>query len=225
MNEINFWGKKFVNSKGYKFVLGESQYAHRFGGHNWNLPICKNCNTEYHQLITLDLSDPSLEFLGMDKNNELPLISCLNCSSWWEYQSYKIDFENNKIELVDVVDEFNEIQDEEDKFSLVFPERKMSLVPLEEKEKPITEELYYEILDSLGEEYICRVGGIPVFMTEEISDSCPSCGDKLTFIAQIAPAPYDDYNVLDGVEFFFGDGVLYFYYCKKCQTMHVITQA
>lgn len=226
MKEANsLWGKKYLMSKGYKLRLGESSYMHRFGGHNWKLPECKNCNTEYHQLVTLDLSDPILAFLKLDSEYELPLISCLNCSSWWEYQSYKIDFKNKKVELVEVIDDFNEIQDEEDKFPLIFPQKQMCLVPLEKNEKPITEDLYEEIIDGFGEEYICRVGGKPIFVTESISERCPLCGRKMNFVAQIVPTPYDNYDALEGIDFFFGDGVIYYYYCNKCQTMHVITQA
>lgn len=218
------YGREYKKAKGYKLLLGESDFEHKFGGHTWNLPLCQNCDTEYHQLITLDLRDPKLKYLGLENKEEFPLISCLNCSSWWELETYKIDFENKSVELQSVVDDLHEIQEDEDKFPLFFPERKLTLEELDESEFPLNEDQYYDLLDCLGEEYICRLGDKPLFLTEVINEKCITCGGELTFIAEITPAPFGDEDVLNGVNFYFGEGVLYYYYCHKCNTVHVFPQ-
>lgn len=91
----------------------------------------------------MDLNDLQLKGLLDEDTEEFPLISCLNGSSWWEYQCFAIDFKEKKVNLLDAVDAFHECQDEEDKLPLVFPERAMKLVPLDDSEKPVNSTCIY----------------------------------------------------------------------------------
>lgn len=218
------YGKQYRDITGYKLVLGDSQYGHKFGGHDWKLPNCDNCAGEYQQLIVLDLKEPGLNAIINSEATQLPLISCLNCSSWWEYQCFKIDFLKKEISLLDAYDEFHECLPDDCKFPGVFQERKLQLTELTLEKKPIDEEQYYDLIDSLGEASICRVLGRPLFVTEYIEPVCPICSSKMNFIAQIAPTPPENTTTLDGVDFYFGEGVLYYYYCDECKTMQVFTQ-
>lgn len=75
---------------GYKVVQGKSQYNHMFGGCKWTVPKCDICGHPYHQIFTFDLNDPKLKDLKMYGIEEIPLISCLNCSNSWETQIFRI---------------------------------------------------------------------------------------------------------------------------------------
>ena len=77
------YGEHWKNKTGYKVLKGKGDFDHKFGGNDWNIPLCKNCNTPYHQILSLDLRDPKLKSIMGICDKELPLISCLNCSSGW----------------------------------------------------------------------------------------------------------------------------------------------
>ncbi len=84
-------------SIGYRVVKGFEKFNHFFGDETWNLPICPNCNTKLHQILTFDLQDDRLSELRDSELNELPLVSCLNCSLAWEHQYFKIIPEQKKL--------------------------------------------------------------------------------------------------------------------------------
>ncbi|WP_053956047.1 hypothetical protein [Inediibacterium massiliense] len=90
--------------KGFKVVQGELIYKHRFGDRTWKIPKCENCHELYHPIFTFDLNDPKLKDIKIDDLNELPLISCLNCSTAWEQQIFKIDAKNKEVKILSTRD-------------------------------------------------------------------------------------------------------------------------
>ncbi|WP_053956048.1 hypothetical protein [Inediibacterium massiliense] len=59
---------------------------------------------------------------------------------------------------------------------------------------PIDSDLYYSILDALGEKYICRLLGAPTYMKFPINRECPVCKKEMQYIATIGSQSYDAEN-------------------------------
>lgn len=216
------YGLHWKNKKGYKAILGDGYFNHRFGGNDWNLPVCPNCKEHYHQIFTFDLADPHLKELNIGNASEIVLISCLNCSSSWERQLYKLDFDNKTVNLIEIVDTQCWIQEDEFKLPIPLPKHHIQLVDLELKDYPLDEDSYYDILDSIGEDYICRILGAPVFAQSPIDIECPMCKKNMQYIASIYSQPYEREKV--DFEFFVGEMSLYFYFCNHCNLMKVECQ-
>lgn len=121
------FGEHWKNKKGFKVLQSNGQYNHRFGGEDWILPRCSNCKQTIHQIFTFDLADPRLEVLNVLAGKELPLVSCLNCSSSWEKQIYKMDFENKKIIEIYIEDKQHWVQDEDQKIPTPLPRYEVDL--------------------------------------------------------------------------------------------------
>lgn len=210
------YGPHWSGLRGFKVVKGESIYNHRFGGKTWKVPICKNCNELYHQIFTFDLKDPYLKDIRKDGLNELPLISCLNCSTAWEPQVFKLDINKKEIEILSSEDFQKWIQGSENKICSPLPEVKVKLVKMEDKDIPTSSDLYYNIFDLFGEEHICRLLGAPLYAQTPIDRECPICKKEMKYIAMIGSQSYNTENVIDGVDFFIGEMNLYYLLCKEC---------
>jgi len=210
------YGPHWDGLKGFNVVQGECAYNHRFGGETWKVPICENCKEMYHQIFTFDLNDPKLEEIRVDNLDELPLISCLNCSSSWGRQLFKIDAKNKKVEILSTEDTQRWIQDEESKIPVPLPEVKVKLIEMDYGDIPTDSDLYYNIYDSFGEKSICRLLGAPLYAQSPIDRECPICKGEMQYIASIGSQSYNSESVIDGVDFFIGEMDLYYFLCKKC---------
>lgn len=211
------YGPHWKELRGFKVVQGISMYNHRFGGNTWNVPKCENCQAPYHQIFTFDLKDSSINEMQIDGLDELPLISCVNCSTCWEPQVFKIDVTNKEVKTLSVNDTQNWIQDEEDRILSPLPEVKVKLVDMTDEDIPIDIDTYYNIFDSFGDEYICRLLGSPLYTQHPIDRECPVCKNEMKYIATIGSQIYGKKgSVIDGVDFFLGEMNLYYLLCKRC---------
>lgn len=214
------YGSHWKGLRRFIVVQGVSMYNHRFGGKTWNVPKCENCQELYHQIFTFYLNDYRVKEMQIDGLNELPLISCLNCPTSWEPQVFKIDAIRKEVKILSAKDIQNWIQDEEDRIPSPFPEVKVKLVEMEDEDIPIDIGTYYNIFDSFGEEYICRLLGASLYVQSHIDRECPICKKEMQYIATIGIQPYDEKgNIIDGVDFFIGEMNLYYLLCKECMVI------
>lgn len=210
-----------------------ARYNHYFGGNTWKMPICENCKKPYQQLITLDLRDPRLEEFKDFGLSELPLMSCLNCSSWWGHQCFQLDPDKKEVKFISNTDEWHEKIEYDTSFEVPF-----DIIPLElkriNKSDAFEEEEIPDIFKTVGEDYIITVGEKPMLYDcdlEEIGDTCSICGSAIKYVAMLAsemaelgesldeydkPGDYSKVRML-----YFGDEMLFFFYCSTCKTIHV----
>lgn len=215
------WGKHWEGKIGYKLIEGVSKYNHYFGGETWQLPVCKNCGEKYHQIITLDMTDERLD-IGYH-GSELPLVSCLNCSLMWKTQIFKIDDSKKEITVVSDDNSCGWIQDDEFKIPVPLPRKHMKLMPLQNDENPLTEELYYSNLDKFGfSNYLARILGAPLYMQSPVDYECPLCHQRMLYIASVC-AGYGN-TIFDSFDFDIGEGAIYFLLCTHCNVMKVELQ-
>ena len=212
------YGEHWRNKIGYKALKGNDNYKHKFGGNDWDISVCPNCNTPYHKIMSLDLRDPKLKSIMGICDKELPLISCLNCSSGWGEQFFKINFEEKKVELIKNTDTQHWIQDDELRIESPLCEVNMHLTSLNENENPINEDLYYELTDSFGEDYFVRVLGAPLYLQGPINRECPCCHKEMKYIATVGN---DCGNMIDSINFDLGEMWLYFMFCNECSILKV----
>ena len=209
---------------GYKVIKGDNGYNHRFGGSSWKLPICENCIEEIHQIITLDLKDPRLsEVLGII-NKELPLVSCLNCSSSWSNQCFKIDFENKEVKVLNIEDNIHEVLEDDICFPVPLKEIKIKLDELSEDERPTDEESFENAIEVFGEEYFCRILGDPLWLEQSLNTKCISCNDEMIYVGMVGSQAWGSKPIIEDKEFYIGEHNLYFSICKKCNLLHVECQ-
>lgn len=116
------YGPHWKGMKGYRVIEGYSKYNHRFGGESWTVPICKNCGEKYHQIFTFDLNDPRLKELKIEGLEELPLISCVNCSTAWEEQLFRVDNKKKEVKILKDKDIHGFIQEIDDRIHSPLPE-------------------------------------------------------------------------------------------------------
>lgn len=163
-------------SNGYKVIVGESCYGHYFGGNTWATPLCPICKVPYPQLLTLDVKDYKLNWLTCSLN-ELPLISCVNCSTCWERQYYYINEKTRSIQLLKVDNTESWQHDEKDRFKYPFHKIRMKLDLLNSFDED-------EIIESMGRDYICKLGGEPVFLNDPIETLCPKCEKEMQYVGE-----------------------------------------
>ena len=212
------YGDHWRNKIGYKVLKGNGNFNHKFGGNNWDVPACKNCNAPYHIIMSLDLRDPKLESIMGICDKELPLISCLNCSSIWGEQFFKINFEEKKVEFIQDTDTQHWIQDDELRIGSPLYEVNMQLVSLNENENPVNEELYYELTNNFGKDYFIRLLGAPLYLQDPIDRECPCCHKEMKYIATVGS---DFGNIIDNTNFDLGEMWLYFMFCNECSILKV----
>ena len=197
-------------------IFGKSGYGHYFGGNTWKMPICSICDEPYHQILTLDTKDEQLNWLECSLK-ELPLISCVNCSTCWERQFYHIDEKDRAVKMLEVATADAWQQDEKDKIGYPLPVRRLKLEPLECFDDE-------EIIESMGRDYFCKLGGKPVSLTDPIEMCCKECGRKMQYVGVLTGSDFENIELLNGVDFYFGDMFLYFYYCDACNVVGVDSQ-
>ena len=219
------YGPHWKGMKGYRVVEGISDYNHRFGGEKWKVPTCKNCGEKYHQIFSFDLNDERLKELKIEGLVELPLISCLNCSTVWEPQLFKIDKNKKEVSVLINNDIHGFIQDIELRIPSPLPEVPVTLVDMKEEDIPIDETTYYEIFEIFGSEYLCRLIGAPLYIQSPIDRECPICHREMNYVATIGSQEFGKVDsLISGVDFFLGEMFLYFLFCKYCSVLKTEVQ-
>ncbi|SDP14332.1 hypothetical protein [Selenomonas ruminantium] len=99
-------------------------------------------------------------------------------------------------------------QDKVDKFSYPFLAFRVKL----ERLNDFNEE---EFIECMGREYFCRLGGDPVFLSDPIEMRCPKCGRNMQYVGELTDNNFDNSALLNGLDFYFGDMFLYYYYCMN----------
>lgn len=219
------FGPHWRGMKGYRVVKGSEQYQHRFGGETWKVPLCKNCNAPLHQILTLDLKDPRLEILRAESLEELPLVSCLNCSTSWEPQIFKVSGQKKEIKILSQNDSQGWISEQEDRVPAPLPKVSVMLNKMHSDDIPVDEQTYDRAFYLLGDEYICRLLGAPLYATDPIDRECPICKKEMTFIATFYGESCTKAGKLMGeVDLFLGEMYLYFLLCRDCLVIKTESQ-
>ncbi|PLR77515.1 rRNA methylase [Bacillus sp. V3-13] len=200
-------------------MQGSDKHKHTFGGSTWNTPVCPNCNTRLHQIFEFDLRDDRLLELKSKTLGKLPLISCLNCSSYWEPQEFRIDPIDKSLSIIKQLDEQHWIAEEQDRLEFPLPFSEMKLVDLKSIDCPSDEDSDAAFA-VFGTEYVCRILGSPLYSTQTIVKTCSHCNRKMEYIATICSEDYDSQGLVhEGFSFNFGESFIYFYLCKSCNIL------
>lgn len=211
------YGIHWSGIKGFRVVQGNSIYNHRFGGSTWTVPKCENCKEAYQQIFTFDLKDSRLKDIKINGVDELPLVSCLNCSSSWGRQVFKLDVNCKSVEIISIEDTEKWVQENDDRIPSPLPEVNVKLVDMADEDIPVDMDTYYNIFDSFGEDYICRLLGPPLYVQAPINRECPHCKREMQYIATIGSQSYGSKDsIIEGVDFFIGEMTLYYLLCKDC---------
>lgn len=213
------------NKKGYRVVEGIDKYNHSFGGDTWNVPMCKLCNEPIHQIFTFDLEDPRLKDINVEGLKDIPLVSCLNCSTSWATQLFKLNPSDKLIEIIRQDDTESWVQDEEDKIPVPLPHIKMLLKDMIKEDIPTDIDTYDQAIELFGSEYLCRILGQPLYAQEPLDKECPICKKEMNYVATVSgESDYNSYNLIKEIDFTIGEMYLYFMLCKSCLTMKVECQ-
>ncbi|WP_255298417.1 hypothetical protein [Brevibacillus dissolubilis] len=211
---------------GFRVVEGTDHSRHFFGGQTWELPICPNCKESLHQIFTFDLSDPRLAIVRIDNLKELPLISCLNCSYYWEPQTFKLDPIKNQITILHQNNTQNWEMDAEDKIPSPLPRMDMKLMNMFKGDIPVDDESYESAFESFGDEYICRLLGAPLYASGPIDRECPCCSKEMIYVSTITGETYgNERNAISTVDFVIGESLIYFLFCKDCLLLKTEVQS
>ena len=200
---------------GYKVILGENKYNHYFGGETWKVPICSICNESVHQILTLDMTDVALSDIQC-KLNELPLISCVNCSNCWGRQYYKVEEPTKSINILKSEQEDVWKQEVCDRIKYPLPRMHVKLEKLDVYDD--------EFIDGMGTDYFGKIGGSPVFLSDAINMKCPECGKYMKFIGELTGNDFGNEKLLNGFDFFIGEMFLYYFVCSDCSIVGVDSQ-
>ncbi|MEK5445935.1 hypothetical protein [Paenibacillus sp. FSL R7-0331] len=217
-----------VKTKGFRALKGKSDFSHRFGGERWKTPVCPNCKTHIHLLLTFDLLDENLSELSNEKSMELPLISCLNCSSYWSPQQFKLNVVEHNVSIITMEDEEHWIAEEEDIVVYPLPEVAMKLIELQKKDNPDPNDDHAMDLafNAFGSEYICRVLDNPLIPLESTETNCPSCASEMRYVATICSEDYGSEGLIyEELVFRLGEAYLNFYFCKECLIVRTSMQS
>lgn len=215
-----------MHVEGYRVTQGIDEHSHSFGGDLWKTPICPNCDTNLHLIFNFDLNDNRFKTLSNGQQDKLPLISCLNCSSYWSTQVFQIEPQKGTIKILKQTDEESWISEEEDRLPYPLPYSKLKLEELRDIDTPSNEGDYDKAFQYFGSDYVCRILGEPLFVTESIQNKCYLCGEHMVYIATICSEDYDSEGLVhDGFTFNFGESFLYFYFCKSCMVLHTEMQS
>ncbi|GKU77647.1 rRNA methylase [Paenibacillus sp. L3-i20] len=211
---------------GYRVTTGDDRHHHTFGSDSWKTPICPNCGTNVHFIFNFELNDNKLSTLSNDQLDSIPMVSCLNCSSYWSTQVFKIEPRTREIIILKQNDKDNWLSDEEDRLPYPLPFTKVKLEELYETDTPTGEWDSDKAFEDFGSEYICRILGEPLFATEPIQKKCYSCNEDIEYIATICSEDFDSEGLVhEGFSFNFGESFLYFYFCKFCSLLQTEMQS
>ncbi|MBQ5331452.1 MAG: hypothetical protein J6F31_09425 [Oscillospiraceae bacterium] len=198
--------------KYYTIEFKKGSYNHFFGGKNWKTPVCKNCNANYHQILLIDLNDPLFSHLRNSNECTLPIVSCLNCSSCWDYQIFKVNHENEEIQCISDTDTEHWINTD-DTIESPLLQKNIIFIPVTHFNNSILDDLYSKM-------FVTGLGTPPLIDTH-VDLQCPLCKNMMDYVVTITS---DWTHIIKEIDFVFGELFIYFFYCKKCGIMKTIGQ-
>ncbi|WP_237663321.1 rRNA methylase [Sutcliffiella horikoshii] len=211
---------------GYRVVKGSGIFNHSFGGDSWTTPICPNCKTNSHLIFCFNLTDSRLNQIYNRSLKDLPLVSCLNCSSYWERQVFKIDPVNRKVNIVKQIDNERWVSEEEDRLPYPLPVSAMTLQQFQKVDTPSTDEPSDLAFEAFGSEYVCRILGKPLYAVDNINKNCECCNNPMEYVATICSEDFNSEGLVhENFSFNFGESFLYFYLCKVCNILETEMQS
>lgn len=171
---------------------------HFFGGQLMSMPICCNCNTALHLLVTIDLIDSALAFPSIG-TPIFRVVTCLNCDA--VTSPLFLSFANGNLRVL----EQRSGQSFGD-FPRYFKELDIKLA---------------QILSQTHEQQDTprhRLGGSPEWIHGPEVPLCVECGKAMSFIAQV------DTDDSAGIQFG-DDGMLYVFICEQCEILASFAQS
>jgi hypothetical protein len=163
---------------------------------------CRWCQRRLITLFDLDLRDPSLAFLGL-AGERLRIVTCEMCTTYSDAYymaalpdgSWAWDEHNARLAIYDDPRFARHAGDE----WTGLPERCLALGP--RRPTPVT---CYQWLDEW--ENPSQLGGYPMWVQDPAYPGCPTCGEQMPMIGQVAMG-----DVLE-----LGEGITYAFYCAPC---------
>lgn len=212
-------------NEGWIAELGREEYNHQFGGNEWKIQDNKEIAGGPTLLINLDLSDPRLSQLHIDKLHSLPICSYINCDLWSKPQHFKILPDDKKVVLIEHSKHSSITLNNEEMFSNPLPATWIKLRQMIESEIPFDEESYWEACDTfIGGSSFIRILGEPLWLQSPEEPVC-FCGNEQKYFCSIGYETNEPLGVLKDKLFFIGEAALYFFLCAKCLIVSVLSQS
>ncbi|PHA35837.1 hypothetical protein [Bacillus wiedmannii] len=218
------YGAHYDELKGYRVIEGKDSYNHYFGGEDCNLPVCKLCGENMHQILCFDLKDERIAELKSSELDILPLISCLNCAMVWEPQYFQLSDGGKIIQIIQQQNTEEWIMEEEYKLPVSLPKTTVKLINMKNDDIPIDEDSYWEAFDLFGSEYVCRLLGAPLYNDFPKDLTCPCCSKEMKYVATITQ-DIEELGLISVVDFQFGEMNIYYYLCKDCSIIKTEIQS
>ncbi|MGG3730860.1 hypothetical protein CN386_24480 [Bacillus cereus] len=212
---MELYGEQYNDMKGYRVVEGKEPYNHYFGGEECNLPFCKLCGENMHQILCFDLKDERIAELKSSELDILPLVSCLNCAMVWEPQYFQLSDGGKTVRIIQQQNTEEWIMEEEYKLPVSLPKTTVRLINMKNDDIPIDEDSYGEAFDLFGSEYVCRLLGAPLYDDLPENLACPTCSKEMKYVATITQ-DLEERGLISVVDFQFGEMNIYYYICKEC---------
>lgn len=217
-----FFGDDYNVPGGAFAKIGSSAYGHRFGGSSWKVIDQAPLFGGPTLLFVLDLRDPLLAGLRETRLSELPLCTYASCGVWAWPQVYQILPHDTEIVLTQRTDPPTEEHYPE--FAGPLAEKRLSLIPMTASDYPTTEDIYWKASDSfLGGASFIRILGPPLWMYAPAVVRC-ECNRTMDYVAALGyerPLGPSEF-IEDGL--FLGEGAIYWFLCRHCLTLGVISQ-
>jgi hypothetical protein len=210
------FGPEYTAYPGFIAEPGAGPFPHRFGGNSWQVIDEKEVCGGPSLLMTLSLADSRLETLKSASLEELPLCSYVNTDIVSGNQIFEIQPASRRVMML----QHRQLADYQTRPEFLLPTRitevPLSLRPMRDDEYPTTLENLYRAQGNLhGGPAFIRILGAPVFGDGQTVFPC-ACGRTMTFVATIGWESAPTGRMLNGKEFFIGEGTLNFYFCPHC---------
>jgi predicted nucleic-acid-binding Zn-ribbon protein len=193
--------------------LPSSNLLHKYGGTPSNgigLPKCGSCKKYYHLLFQIDLRDQSLNYLDLQDQEFLYVISCMNCATYERPYFYLLS-DHKEIKI---------LHESPRKYVHEYPvpleEFQVSCKRLQNDEYPISEDgFYYKLPNQRGNH---QLGGKPLWIQDEEHIQCIRCKKEMSYLAMIDTDLHIGKDGLRERGHMFGDnGILYLFFCSSCR--------
>lgn len=209
---------------GWIAQLGEDEFSHCFGGDDWTLIDSNEVFGGPSLLVSLDLTDPKLETVKPEGFKRLPICSYVNCDFWIEPQRYKVVPESNEVVLIQRSSSFTTILEPPMNYENPLTSRSIVLREMTREEIVVDESDYWTVSDTfLGGSSFIRILGDPLWLQGPEASRC-ECGEELLHVCSLGY----DYPLSSGFTgerpFFIGETALYFFLCRDCREMVVLSQ-
>jgi len=210
---------------GWLALPGKGLFKHRFGGESWQVIDPHPLFGGPTLLLTLDLADPALKSLHCRGLSELPLPSYIDCDLWLYRQDFLLRPQSREI-IVTRRSDPNDAPEPDCMFPNPLPEKTLQLKKMKQSEYPIDENSYWRICDDfLGGPGFIRVLGPPIWLQYLENIDC-TCGAAMDYVASIGYEFGDNLSgFIEKEPFFIGEAALYFFFCKQCGLISVISQS